>query len=507
MDAPRKIVSGMLYMLSCTYLGRCYGFVASTILLPRLIDAGTMGGVALGASIFLILMSFKDLGLSFALLHHQDQIDELAPTHFLLNVTAAAGWIGLAISLLLLGHHYPQWSAAIGLPTASLAGADGSDLALWAVICFALFDLLRSASYTAETRLKARLAFRSIALVHMSGLILALTVALVLAYHGMGGWALIIGGAASYITYSPVYVVFTVFCIWRLQPWQVARVKWNPRHARQLWVYGRWYWLGDILYNLVIESPKLVAGFLLGWVELGYYAVAYVWAQMSTGAVTHILISLTNPVYARYQKDRQKLSLAFTKMVRLVARMVLLLNLVFFLEAERLVSLAGDRWAESVPLLKWLIPFALFRPFLDDAQSLLLAVGEPKTITKVNGSQALFSLLAIPVLCYAWGIRGIALGTGLTAMVGLSLSLRRLKHYVDVPWGAVVLRPLLSALVTIGLATALGPYLPETGLTALAVHLPFDVAVYVGGLLLLEGGELRDEWRFVRANLGAREAP
>ncbi len=497
LNAPKKIVSGMAYLLVCTYLGRSYGFLASTVLLPRLIDAGTMGGVALGASTFLLLMSMKDLGFSFALMHHQERIDELAPTHFLLNVLVSAVWIGVAVSVLLLSHYFPPHSGWLRGLTASLEGGGGS-LALWAVVCFCAADLFRSASYTAETRLKARLAFRAVAVVHMLALVLSLTVALVLAHRGLGGWALIIGGAASYVTYSPVYVLFTVFCIWRLQPWELRRVRLNRSHARELWHYGRWVWVGDIFYTLLNEVPKIVAGALLGWAQLGYYFVAYTWAQMSVGAITHILVSLTNPVYARYQKDRERLSLAFNKMLRLVARAVCLLNLIFLLESERLVGLAGAHYGASVPLLRLLVPFALLRPFLDDAHSLFLAVGDPKAVARINLVQAVLSVVLVALLSYAGGIRGIAVAAGLTAAVGLLIAVGRLRRHVDVAWGRALIAPLASASVALGVGLWADAYLPSRGALAVAGRVALDTALYTGMLVLLERQELLDEWRFLR---------
>lgn len=504
MNAPKKILSGMLYTLSGTYLGRLYGFVASTILLPRLVDAEAMGGVAFGAALFLVLINVKELGLSYALLHHQDRLEELAPMHFLLYLLASTVWISFLVLASFFIYDLLQSPSLLSrfLPEGNFGD---SQIALWAVVCFSCFNLLRSASYTSETLLRAKLEFKALALIHMSGLILSLSVAVLLAWKGLGEWALIIGGAAHYVTYTPVYVLFTVALLWKIQPQPLKNLTWNWDHARLLWQYGKWFWSGGLLYYFIIESPKLIAGYALGKAELGYYVVAYIWAQLTTGAITHILMNLTNPVYARYQKDRQRLSLVFGKMLRLITRIAVLLSLVFYLEADRLIALSGPAWSQSAELLRWLVIYALFHPFLEDIQALMLAVGVPKIIAKINGIQAIFTAIANISLCLRWGIKGIALGTGLTAMLGTLLSFFYVSRYVDISWNKVIVKPILAASTALALLTGFSQYLPGTGIGALAVRSAAIASIYAIGLLVLERSELWQEFQGLKRILREKD--
>ena len=491
MNAPRRIVSGALYTLGTTYLGRLVTLLAGLWLLPRLIDPATWGGVVLGASLYLILISVKELGLGFALQHHQDRLDELAPTHFIFNLAVSTGVLGLVL-LLAWGIH----SGAVGLARLTVlvrdAGTVGDHrVVAWTLFCFAGFNLLRSAAATSEVRLRAALEFRSLALAHMLSLVLSVGVALALAWQGYGVWALIAGGAAHLSVHSPAYVGCTVAWIWKRQPQPLRGLRWNSEHAGLLWRYGRLFWAGWVFSALALEYPRIVAGSLLGWEELGYYAIAFGWAQLPTGAVTQVLMGLTNPVYARYQHNRERLSLVFGKMLRFIVRAAALLALVFFLEAERLIPLiSGPQWGPAVELLRWLVVYALCRPFLDDVQALLLAVGRPGTVARINGIVAAATLVGIPVLVVAWGLRGIAIGAGGGALLGAVVSLVWVRRHVDVPWRAAFLSPALSMAATLAAVSLLADWAPPAGWPALIARLAIEVVTYGAALLILEGREL-----------------
>ena len=507
MNAPRKIVTGLFYTLGSTYVGRLFGLVATLWLLPRLIDPATWGGVTLGVSIYLVLIGFKELGLASALLHYQERLEELAPMHFLFNLLVSA----LCIILILLCSYLIQ-SGVLQLSAFSFFGRQAGDahdhwIVAWTLFVLAIFHLLHSASITSQTRLRSRLEFKSLALIHMFGILFSLGTAVWLAGNGFGTWALIIGGTSAYVVHAPVYVLFTVAWIWMRQPQEIRGLQWNQAHANLLWRYGKWFWGGWVFSTIIVEYPRIVAGTYLGWDELGYYTLAFLWAQLPTGAITHVLIGLTNPVYARYQADRERLSLVFGKMLRLIARTTALLGVFFFLEAERLIPLvSGAEWQPSVELLRWLVVYALCRPFLDDIQVLLLAVGSPRTFAKINGITMGVALVGIPLLVWQWGLQGVAIGVGLTAVLGAALSFYWVGHYVDMEWGPAFLRPLVSMGAAVAAIMLLDGLIPATGWLSLALRLGVETVVYLGVLLLLEGRELHREVRDLQRILSSKEA-
>ena len=204
MNAPRKILSGLFYTVGSTYFGRIFSLLAGLWILPRMIDDPKIwGGVFLGASLYLVMISLKEMGLAHALLHHHDRLEELAPTHFILNLFVSGSCIAAILALaLFLDSGIASYLIRYFNPQSQI---EDHSILVWTLVCLAAFNLLRSASITSETRLRGRLEFKSLAFIHMLAIILSLGAAVVLAWHGYGMWALIIGGTSSHVAHAPVY--------------------------------------------------------------------------------------------------------------------------------------------------------------------------------------------------------------------------------------------------------------------------------------------------------------
>ena len=78
------IIRGALQILSSVYISRLINFGVQ-ILLVNLLLPKDFGQIDLALGILAILVAMRDLGLHLALLHEQDRVDQLAPTHFILG--------------------------------------------------------------------------------------------------------------------------------------------------------------------------------------------------------------------------------------------------------------------------------------------------------------------------------------------------------------------------------------------------------------------------------------
>ena len=145
------------------------------------------------------------------------------------------------------------------------------------------------------------------------------------------------------------------------------------------------------------------------------------------------------------------------------------------------------------------------RPFLDDIQVLLLAVGTPRTVAKINGITMGAAIIGIPLLVWQWGLQGVAIGAGFTAVLGAGLSFYWVGQYVDMAWGPAFLRPLVSMGAAVAAIVVLDGLIPATGWLSLALRLGMETVVYLGMLMLLEGRELYQEARDLQRILSSKE--
>ena len=485
--AVQRIVRGAAQMVGSIYSARIINWVAY-ILLLRLLAPKDFGQITLAISVLMVVTSLKRFGLHVALLHRYDEVERLETTHFLLNgALAALGAI-----------------AAIG--TALVYGISGAaPIVVNALVIFAVLDMVRSLAQTSETQLRKQLQFGHLALAHAAATVLASIAAVAIAYLGGGTWALILGFSIN----SATYVVAYCAIIWHQRPPRLPRLRdWDRSGARDLLRYGVWFWAAGILQTLTLHFDRLIVGTMLGEGPLGIYAAAHLFAQIPTGAVTHMIQGVTGTVYARYQHDRDRLSGAFYRTQRLIIRCTVPITLILALEAPTIVALIDETWLPLVPVLRWLILYSLCRPALDDVYFLLYGVGEPRLITRFVSLQAGSLLVLVPLLATYYGIEGAALGMDAAALLGLLVAMRAVRVHVDISWMRVFAPPLAAgAIAAAARLSAEDQILALTPIPSLTAGVLVVAAGYATVLILLERRELAGEFRSLWRALTAAEPP
>lgn len=477
--ALRRIAKGAIHTLGSAYAGRFVNWVA-IIVLTRALAPEDFGHIALAASMLALVVALRNFGLHNALLHQYRRVDELAPTHFVLNTgLGAITAIGaIALAGLFVDAEYGR-SVATGLAV------------------FAAFDLLRATAQTAETQLRHDLEFSSLARAHASALIAAAAAGIAVAWLGGGIWALIL----SHSTYGIGYVLVYCILVWRRRtPFRLRLSDFHPDEARRLLRYGVWIWLGVILQTFLLNYDRLAVQFILDTRTLGFYDRAHVFAQLPTGALTHALIGVMITVFARYHEDRRQLSDAFRRILRWILRSAVPLSVLLAIEIPAITRLLlGDSWLPMAPILRYLLLFSICRPLLEAALALLRSIGDPRGSAGFLSVQAGILLIAVPLLTGSFAIEGTALAMNLTALAGTILALRRCARFVEVPWMRSFAPPLLAAAAAAGARILAAPAiagLPEAA--ALAAGVVLFSFCYGAALLAMERGTLVNELRALR---------
>ncbi len=478
--AVGRIARGAVQTLSSAYAGRLVSWIA-IVVLTRELPPEAFGQVALAASWLALVSALRSFGLHNALLHHYKRVDELAPTHFLLNTALATLGALAAIAL-------------------AVFFVDGQGVAM-ALAVFAAFDLLRATALTAETQLRRDLEFGSLAAAHALALIAAAASGIALALLGGGIWALIL----SHSVYGIGYVVVYWAMLWRRRsPLSFRLSDFRPDEARRMFDYGAWIWLATMLQAFVLNFDRLVVGFLLDLKSLGFYERAHVFAQLPTGVITHALTGVMLAVFARYQQDREQLAGAFRRALRLIMRSAVPLSLLVAIEIPALTLLFLDEsWMPMASILRWLLLFSLCRPLLEAVHALLRSIGDPRGSAAFVAVQAAVLLAAAPLLTRDFAIEGTAMAMNLAALAGTVVALHRSARFVEVPWLRSIAPPLLAAGVATGARLAAGPLIEDFP-TAVAFLLGAGIFVcsYAVALLALEGRGLLKELRTLRQVFG-----
>jgi O-antigen/teichoic acid export membrane protein len=488
-SAIHRIARGAVQTFGSAYAARLLTLAVRLLLLQILVPED-FGAVGTAFSLLAMAVAARDFGLHYALLHQHDHVHALAPTHFVLSITL--GSIS-TVTALLMAFYYDQAIAVIQTLTVYLGGSatENYPKVAIALAVFGVLDFFRTAALTAEVQLQRDLAFGRLALAHGGGTVLAALVGLGLAYMGYGKWALILG----FYPYSVSYVV--VFCavVWSKYPPPLKRLhQFSLVAARQMIRYGFQFWLGGVPKIFVQHYDKLIISFYLGLHWRGLYDTAQDFAQIPTGAITLAIVRITGAVYARYQNDREQLSAAYRRALRLILRATVPLSLLLALEADRWVLIFREEWVSAAPLLQSLIIYSLCRPILDDLHALFYSVGSPLSIARFAALQGIILLVLAPFLALdvggyglSMGIYGISLSMNIMASVGLVFALIFARQFVDIPLAKTFGPPLLAGLMGVAMHQGLAPTL--TALPPLAHFLLGSLLFstgYIFGLFLIE---------------------
>ena len=441
-SAIQRIARGAIQTFGSAYAARLINFVV-LLLLYQILVPEDFGAIGTAYSLLALAVAIRDFGLHYALLHEHDNVHTLAPTHFVLSVSLGTVSATLAFLMALF---YDQALAFTNTFNAYLGNTttQAYPKVAIALAIFAAFDLLRTAALTAEVQLQRDLEFGRLAIAHAGGTVLAALMGLATAYLGYGKWALILG----FFPYSVTYVL--VFCtvVWLRHPPPLNKLKtFNREAAKRMVNYGIWFWVGGVPKIFVQHYDKLIISFFFGLSLRGVYDTAHNLAQIPTGAITLAIVRITGAVYARYQNDRDQLSAAYRRALRLILRATIPISLVLALESERWIQIFRPEYALAAPILQWLIIYSLCRPLLDDLYALFYSVGAPKTIAKFATLQAISLLTLAPLFAYYMDIEGIAISMNIMALVGLIFALTLARNYVDVPIVQTFTPPIIAAAI------------------------------------------------------------
>lgn len=487
MHGSGKVLRGFFYTVGSGYAGRFLSVIL-TVLLKITLGPEVFDQMVQGVVIYALLSNLHHFGLVQAFLHFQDHADEFVQTHFALNVCVGlAGFVltvAVAGGMALWDPHRYGWTATV-------------------VSILATGRLARDLVLTSESLLRRDFDFRRLSLLHALGTALALSSALVAAWAGWGKWSLLIGGWGTYSIYSLTYVVFFTVGVWRSRPVSIWPLQIDWAWVKRLLRFGAWFWVGWMLQTFVWYYDKLVLGWL-GLRDLTYYDHAWWLVQVPTAIITHIILSYTVTLYARYRNDSERMGYFFTRMMGLVVRVSAPLALILIANAKEVMLLFGPAWRPAASIVVWLAGYAFLRPLLDEGFGVLHAQGATRTSARIRACQAAVALVAVPIGAWMWGAKGVAWSMGVVAAVGLAGLYIELDRRIMVEWRTIFGAPLVGLLLMAG--AGLWPVqLHEHALVQLALRGTAMMIVYAGTLWVLEREMLREQVRQVRRILASRD--
>lgn len=474
----RQTIRGSLYSVVAAGATISLGF-ARAILLARFLAPEHFGVVTLALFYVALIAQFQSLGLDQAFISRQDAAETVEQTYVTLRIGLLLFTALLLVFLApLIGSFYPTMPLV-------------SSLLLWLMG----IEVVKGISYIQETWLTKALAFRQLALTNVVSAIVMTLVAPTMAWFGWGAWALVAEQASGVLA--------------RLgMTWGVFRVKfprpgWDGATVRWFWEYGKSAWRASNLYFLLDRFDDFWIGTSLGEVALGYYSRAYEFARYPRRVVAIPLVSVFQPVFARLQADRFRLSQAVYRSTYVIIRSGFYISGAFALVMPEFIHLViGDQWMPMLLTFRLMLVYALLDALIVLGANLLLAIGQPRAFQRMGEAQALFFLPAVVAGAYIGGINGVALAADGMLLVGCIMLYHFLRGAIDFSLSRLVAWPVLALLIAGGSGLALEQSWLSAGTWATAaIKLLLFSGLFLGLILLAEWRDTLEGARWIGNHL------
>lgn len=341
--------------------------------------------------------------------------------------------------------------------------------------------------------LARRIEFRKQGMVNVACAAAGASVALTLAWHGFGVWALVYAPLAMYATRA---IGLTL----------AARVLVMPvfdfRGARELFTFGGALTLCQLLWIVQSQSDIVIAGRAFEPHDLGLYTEALFLTLIVTGRFLPPVNEVAFPAYAELHKAGRPLAPYFLRTLRTVSLITAPLYVGLSLVAEpAILLLFGDKWAAMAPIVAGLalaMPFFALQIVCSPATN---AMGLPRIYltTSLIGAVVFPTLFLISI---GYGPMGLVQAWWAAAPTLLVATLLLTLPRVHLTLGALIreLAPIALACGVMAasvwvLRGAVGSWPPAV---QLALLVPAGVAAYFAALWLVRPAFLRETWAMAR---------
>jgi O-antigen/teichoic acid export membrane protein len=434
----------------------------STIVLAHLLTPSDFGLVAMVTAITGLGQAFADFGLSEATIQRQEITRDQVSTLF---------WVNVAIG------------AALMLITAALAPALAwfyreprlKDIALLASLTF----LIGGLRVQHNALLMRQMRYAAMATRDVTSYLIAVPVAIFLAWRGAGYWAII----ALPLTFNFTQMVLA----WVMVRWVPGLPKRNANIGSMLAFGGNV--AGSYLITYLNRSAdSVLTGWYWGAHLLGLYSRAYNLLMLPVRQLNGPASSVAIPAFSRLQEDPERFARYYLRAASLMMWIITPVFGFLFVAAEPVIVLVlGSKWRDAAPVFQILAIGALGQVLLDSTGWLFISRGQSKRLLKLL-------LIMSPVIVGSFavglpfGIKGVALCGSLVLLAifpwvlryafrGTQLTLQRL--------GRAVVHPIALSLAAIFSAElALHLISPQrVGTQLLVAAVSFAVTYALAGLV------------------------
>ena len=447
-NLKQKAVSGVMWSALQKYSTMFISFI-SGIILARLLTPYDYGCIGMLMIFVVLAESFIDGGFGSALIQKKQPTQEDYSTIFFWNLGMAA----LLYAMLYVSAPYIAQFYNIPL-LCNVLRVQGIILFIYA------FNVVQ------RNQLQKKMNFKVLSIVTVLTSLIALTVTVVMAYHGFGVWALV---AQYMLTALIPALVFWFYVRWRPQ------LTFSWQSFRELFNFGFYMFLTNLLNQFGHQVQGLLIGRFYNAATMGYYSKANATERLASTSISKIMSQVTYPLYAEMQDDKAALGNAIKKITLTLSYITFPLMFILLLCAKPLfILLYTERWADSVPYFQVLCIAGLAYSLQSVNYQSVAAIGKSRTMFVWTFVKRAMGILFVVAGLFLDGMRGLLVGMVLNTWFSYFINIWLVSKHIGYRWQRQLLDIMPVLLASLSAATL-----------TYAVGILCSLPLYMDGLLKL----------------------
>ena len=363
----------------------------ATVVLARLLTPSDFGTVAMVGTVTGLGQAFADLGLSEATIQRKEITHEQVSALFWINLAIGIGLMLVTMMLAPVLARFYRESQVVNI-----------------TLLVSLTFVIGGLRVQPDAILKRQMRFTALAFRDVASYVVAVPVAIILAWYGFGYWALV----ALPLTLNLTTMVLS----WLLVDWRPSLLR-RGADVRSMIAFGGNVAASYFLITVSRSADNMLIGRYIGAGPLGLYSRAYNLLMLPVRQLSAPAGGVAIPAFSRTHGDPERFARYYLKAVNLICWISAPIFAYLFVAASPVITLVlGNQWRAAAPLFQILAIAALGQILLESIIWVFVSRGHSQQLLKL-----LFVVLPLMIACYAlglpFGIKGVALSGSLALVL------------------------------------------------------------------------------------------
>lgn len=470
------VVNGLFWVYLENIAAQIVGFII-TIVLARLLAPSLFGIIALVTVFINIANVFVNTSFSSALIQKKDANELDYNTMF---------WFNLAISFALY--------FLLFLAAPSIANYYNNHELVNILRVLALSIPLSAFNSIQVAYVSSHMIFKKTFLSHSGGALLSGVLGIIMAYGGLGVWALVWQRLSN--------VAFNTIILRLIVPW-TPKIQFSFNRLRPMFSFGWRVLVTGLMFTAYNEVRSLIIGKRYSTADLGFYDRGWSFPKLIASNIDATVTRVLFPALASEQDNSERLREKTRRAAKTSA--YVMTPFLFFLAAmsQPLVSvLLGEKWLPCVPYMQIMCFVWWLQPTQTCTIQAIKSIGRSDVYLKL---EILNKIVGVGLLLYAVFVLDSVFAIAVTMLAYEVFSIITYgivsHHYIGYKlWHqmADVFQPMVIALISSALANVLC-MLITNNILIVSIYLVLGLAVYV----LISDFFKLDAYLYVKKSVGS----